>query len=76
MSVKDGMASFGPMTYPFATYDEAMALVREGKTVPADLLAQLPPWASGAWTSRPSGTCANTTRSIRGSSSPISPAPS
>ena len=47
MSVKDGMASFGPMTYPFAAYDEAMALVREGKTVPADLLAQLPPW--GVW---------------------------
>ena len=47
MSVKDGMASFGPMTYPFAAYDEAMALVREGKPVSADLLAQLPPW--GVW---------------------------
>jgi len=41
------MASFGPMTYPFAAYEQAMALVREGKSVPADLLAQLPPW--GVW---------------------------
>jgi hypothetical protein len=47
MSVKDGMASFGPMTYPFAAYEQAMVLVREGKPVPADLLAQLPPW--GVW---------------------------
>jgi alpha-beta hydrolase superfamily lysophospholipase len=46
-SIKDGMASFGPMTYPFAVYEQAMALVREDRPVPADLLAQLPPW--GVW---------------------------
>jgi hypothetical protein len=47
MSVKDGMASFGPVTYPFAAYERAMALVREGEPVPADLMARLPPW--GVW---------------------------
>ena len=47
MSVKDGMASFGPMKYSFAAYDQAMALVREGQAVPADLMKQLPPM--GVW---------------------------
>jgi uncharacterized protein len=47
MSVKDGMVSFGPMTYSFVAYDQAMALVREGKPVPADLMKQLPPM--GVW---------------------------
>ncbi|MGE5740441.1 MAG: alpha/beta hydrolase family protein [Candidatus Aminicenantes bacterium RBG_16_66_30] len=47
MSVKDGMASFGPVKYPFAAYERAMALVREGTPVPADLMKQLPPM--GVW---------------------------
>ena len=46
-SVKDGMASFGPVTYPFADYEEAMALVREGRPIPADLMKRLPPM--GVW---------------------------
>jgi hypothetical protein len=46
-SVKDGMLSFGPRTYPFAAYEQAMALVREGKPVPAELAKQLPPM--GVW---------------------------
>ncbi len=46
-SVKDGMAAFGPMTYSFADYEAAMALVREGKPVPADLMKRLPPM--GVW---------------------------
>ncbi|MGZ5479883.1 MAG: hypothetical protein ACXWGZ_09835, partial [Candidatus Aminicenantales bacterium] len=47
MSVKDGMAFFGPMKYPFAAYEQAMALVRDGRPVPADLMKQLPPM--GVW---------------------------
>ena len=43
MSVRDGMASFGPMKFPFSAYEQAMTLVREGKSVPPDLLKQLPP---------------------------------
>ena len=46
-SVKDGMTAFGPMTYSFADYGAAMALVREGKPVPADLMKRLPPM--GVW---------------------------
>jgi hypothetical protein len=46
-TVKDGVASFGPMRYSFAAYEQAMAFVREGKPVPADLLKQLPPM--GVW---------------------------
>jgi uncharacterized protein len=46
-SVKDGMASFGPVKYSFADYEEAMALVRAGKPVPADLMKRLPPM--GVW---------------------------
>lgn len=47
MSVKDGMAFFGPMKYPFAAYEQAMALVRDGRPVPSDLMKQLPPM--GVW---------------------------
>ena len=46
-SVKDGMAAFGPMTYSFADYEAAMALVRKGKPVPADLMKRLP--SMGVW---------------------------
>jgi len=46
-SVKDGMASFGPVKYSFADYEEAMALVRAGRPVPPDLLKRLPPM--GVW---------------------------
>ncbi len=47
MSVKDGLLSFGPTKYPFAAYEQAMALVREGRPVPAELAKQLPPM--GVW---------------------------
>jgi len=43
-SVKDGTASFGPMTFPFAAYKEAMDCVRKGRPVPPDLLKELPPF--------------------------------
>ena len=43
-SVKDGMASFGPMKFPFAAYKEAMSCVRNGRPVPPDLIKQLPPF--------------------------------
>jgi pimeloyl-ACP methyl ester carboxylesterase len=46
-SVKDGKVAFGPMTYSFADYEAAMALVREDRPVPADLLKRLPPM--GVW---------------------------
>jgi len=42
-TARDGMASFGPMKFPFSAYEQAMTLVREGKPVPPDLLKQLPP---------------------------------
>ncbi len=47
LTVRDGMASFGPMTYPFSAYEQAMALVREGRPVPPDVMKQLPPM--GVW---------------------------
>jgi alpha-beta hydrolase superfamily lysophospholipase len=41
-TVRDGMASFGPMTFPFSAYKRALNLVREGQPVPEELLRQLP----------------------------------
>jgi pimeloyl-ACP methyl ester carboxylesterase len=43
-SVKDGMASFGPVKFPFAPYREAMDHVRKGRPVPPELFKQLPPF--------------------------------
>jgi pimeloyl-ACP methyl ester carboxylesterase len=42
-TVKDGMASFGPMKFRFSDYERAMGLVREGKPVPEELRKALPP---------------------------------
>jgi alpha-beta hydrolase superfamily lysophospholipase len=43
-TVRDGMASFGPQTFPFAAYKKAMDLTRKGEPVPAELLKVLPPF--------------------------------
>ncbi len=54
-TVKDGKVSFGPMTYSFADFEAAMALVREDRPVPADLRQRLPPmgvWAMDAGSQR------------------------
>ena len=47
LTVRDGIASFGPMTYPFSAFEKAMALVRAERPVPQDLMKQLPPM--GVW---------------------------
>jgi alpha-beta hydrolase superfamily lysophospholipase len=41
-TVKDGLASFGPMKFAFSAYERALNLVREGQPVPEELLRQLP----------------------------------